>query len=207
MRRFFVEQQLKDGGVTLAGGEHHHLCNVLRTRVGDDIILVCGDTFDYHYKVTAITKNNSTLSFIKKEKNKRNPDVNITAYMGAIKPDALAQAVTALNEIGVSDLYIFKSDFSQKTANIEKLNSIAKQSCKQCERSIPLRVHGIIDFTDIPNDAKIVIGPEGGFSENEKSRIKQMGADIYLGKRILRSETAIVAACVLAMTEAEKWSL
>ena len=204
MKRFFIETNL-GGDVSLAGGEHHHLCNVLRVQVGDNVALINGDEFDYLYNVVSITRSASLLNFVKKERNRHNPTAHVCVYLGATKYDALAHAVTDLNEVGVSDLYIFRSEFSQKTANIDKLNLLAKQSCKQCGRSIPMRVHGMIDFADIPANAKIVIGPEGGFSKTEKERVNKIGADCYLGKRILRSETAAIAAAVLAMKEHEQW--
>ena len=47
----------------------------------------------------------------------------------------------------------------------------------------------------------IVVGPEGGMSENEVQALTQLGAKIVtLGPRILRAETAAVASVTMAMT-------
>ena len=55
------------------------------------------------------------------------------------------------------------------------------------------------DFPDAKNIA-IVIGPEGGMSENEVKALEEMGArQITLGPRILRTETAAIAAATMAM--------
>ncbi len=44
----------------------------------------------------------------------------------------------------------------------------------------------------------VVVGSEGGFSENEFMLAKQLGyCGISLGKRILRAETACIAVCAL----------
>lgn len=49
-------------------------------------------------------------------------------------------------------------------------------------------------------DIGIVIGPEGGMSENEVRALEEIGArQITLGPRILRTETAAIAACTMAM--------
>lgn len=49
-------------------------------------------------------------------------------------------------------------------------------------------------------DIGIVIGPEGGMSAAEVEMLEQQGArPIRLGPRILRTETAAVAACAMAM--------
>lgn len=46
----------------------------------------------------------------------------------------------------------------------------------------------------------IVIGPEGGMSENEVRALEELGAkQITLGPRILRTETAAIAAATMAM--------
>lgn len=49
-------------------------------------------------------------------------------------------------------------------------------------------------------DVLVVVGPEGGFSEKEALEAEQAGAvSVGLGKRILRAETAGMAAltCIL----------
>ena len=49
-------------------------------------------------------------------------------------------------------------------------------------------------------DVGIVIGPEGGMSENEVRALEELGAkQITLGPRILRTETAAIATATMAM--------
>ena len=49
-------------------------------------------------------------------------------------------------------------------------------------------------------DIGIIIGPEGGMSENEVRALEELGAkQITLGPRILRTETAAIAAATMAM--------
>ena len=49
-------------------------------------------------------------------------------------------------------------------------------------------------------DVGIVIGPEGGMSEDEVRALEELGAkQITLGPRILRTETAAIAAATMAM--------
>ena len=55
------------------------------------------------------------------------------------------------------------------------------------------------EFPDAKRIA-VVIGPEGGMSENEVRAMEEIGAkQITLGPRILRTETAAIAACTMAM--------
>jgi 16S rRNA (uracil1498-N3)-methyltransferase len=54
----------------------------------------------------------------------------------------------------------------------------------------------------------IVIGPEGGFSEKERNRLRAMGCAhvAQLGPRILRADTAAVAAMTLWQTALGDWA-
>lgn len=49
----------------------------------------------------------------------------------------------------------------------------------------------------------ILIGPEGGFAQNEIDLAKEVGLSISLGKRILRTETASITALSMLMLHAE----
>jgi 16S rRNA (uracil1498-N3)-methyltransferase len=143
------------GAAVLSGSEHNHLANVLRGRAGDEVIAVCGDEFDRVYKIENISKKQTVLTFVKKMKNCCNPKNEFVVYLGVIKPDNLALAAQKLNEIGASELKLFSSAFSPvKTVNILRLNEIARQSCKQCGRSIPLAVSYIGGFDDLIKELK-----------------------------------------------------
>lgn len=68
-------------------------------------------------------------------------------------------------------------------------------------RSIKDSLRGI---TEKPKKLAVIIGPEGGFSEKEAMDLKTSGADcVTLGKTILRTETAGLAAIAMIMYELE----
>ena len=54
----------------------------------------------------------------------------------------------------------------------------------------------------------ILIGPEGGFSDAERKRLHGMesAVSVSLGPRILRGETATIAAISIWMAQAGDWS-
>ncbi|HEY8463086.1 MAG TPA: 16S rRNA (uracil(1498)-N(3))-methyltransferase [Bacillota bacterium] len=54
-------------------------------------------------------------------------------------------------------------------------------------------------FEILPEEITVIIGPEGGFAQNEVEQVRQLGAiPVSLGPRILRTETAgLVAATAL----------
>jgi 16S rRNA (uracil1498-N3)-methyltransferase len=59
----------------------------------------------------------------------------------------------------------------------------------------------------IAGPAAILIGPEGGFSDEEKTRLRALSfvQPLALGPRILRAETAALAALVLWQTSVGDW--
>ena len=61
------------------------------------------------------------------------------------------------------------------------------------------------------NEIRIVIGPEGGFSEGEVSHLLESGYNpVYLGPQVLRTETAAIfamAAVATVVLEQEAWQL
>lgn len=63
----------------------------------------------------------------------------------------------------------------------------------------------LTDITGAP--AAILVGPEGGFSEEEKALLRSLPyvRPISLGPRILRAETAVVAAVALWQAAAGDW--
>ncbi len=113
---------------------------------------------------------------------------------------------------------------------LQRWQKIVREAAEQCRRGKLPTIHDPIDFeaalaalddfdtTLLPwvrEDSKtiaglaplgrstaILIGPEGGFAPKEVVDAIEAGAQpITLGKRILRAETASIAACTLALAK------
>ena len=110
---------------------------------------------------------------------------------------------------------------------MERLNRVSLEASKQCGRSVYPEVlyapcfadalsmgkdydnkifacefasESNIRLEDIKGSSAIVIGSEGGFSKEEKALADNMGySTLYLGKRILRAETACITVTALVM--------
>ena len=134
----------------------------------------------------------------------------------------------------ISDRCISRPDAASVIKKTDRWNKISASACKQSERGklVPVREaislenaaamiksfdktllfyeNGGLAIDEILNGIEksicIIIGPEGGFSDKERTRLQEIGAsDTNLGKRILRSETAVIVASALAMKELEQW--
>jgi len=240
MKRFFVNFDLEVGKTyKIDGIEHNHIKNVMRMSIGDELILVCADEYDYYAKIVGMSKGDTTVNITNKEENVYNPVSNVTVFQALVKSDNMNLIIQKLTELGIRTFVPFESEFitsKDKFGKTSKFQEVSNQSIKQCKRSIPLKVEETVSFAkmveklkdydiilfanecerqdklnalDISKDKKvaIIIGSEGGFSENEISRLVTSGAkSISLGRRILRAETASIALSSVVMFLLEEWS-
>lgn len=153
MKRFFVNEELNNGQkVIIEGIEHNHIKNVMRMNVGEEIILVCGDDFDYKAKIVSITKGHTLCDIIEKSPNFYNSKSKITVFQALVKSDNMSFIVQKLTELGVTDFQPFESEFitsKDKCGKVHKLQDISNQSIKQCKRSIPMKVSDVIGFDEM----------------------------------------------------------
>ena len=125
---------------------------------------------------------------------------------------------------------ITQDDFNRKLA---RYTMIAKEASEQCERRYIPSISYVDNLKNIPsnyladtnfvayeedafnkvnfNECKhkrsvsLLIGPEGGLSENEIATLEKQGFKrVSLGKRILRTETAAVVGLAMINMEIEK---
>lgn len=132
-------------------------------------------------------------------------------------------------ELGAFEIAFFGSQYSSAYMNenkLERLNKVSREAAKQCLRSAAPKVlyypdlesalksaesyknklfacefikSSETDLSFLSDDCALVVGSEGGFSENEYMYAKSLGfKGISLGKRILRAETAAIVLCALA---------
>lgn len=198
---------------------YNYLIKARRHKIDDEIYFRnLKDENLYLYKIALIDKKKAILNLLNSEK--KILINNKTLHIGwcVIDPKTVEKYIASLNEMGVDRISFIYSDYSQKNfkINIEKLEKILINSSCQCGRSdiIKLDIYKnlnefisknqnvyFLDFSTTLIDEKkdeiktIVIGCEGGFSNNERENFDKdfiVGFDSNL---ILRSETAVLAVC------------
>ena len=217
-RYYFSKMQ--NGQVVIDGGEAQHLSRVRRCKIGDSIVAFNGDGLDYVLKITEIQKDKVIAEVVETKQNRARTNTNITVYLSMIKHDALTSAIDNLAELNVTHVKLFKSDYSVAVIDekkLDKLNNIAVQASKQSERADIMQV-SIIDkkqiekdimqfknrffayedstekFGSFDGDFAVIVGPEGGFSEEENKWFSSFAKNISLSQTILRAEVACVVA-------------
>lgn len=217
----------EDTIVILDGEEFIHAVKVLRVEEGSEITLLDGSGNEYFAIVSRVEKRALSAHIVGVNAGEREAKTPIYLLCGALKGDKTELVVQKACELGVSKVGVFSSEYCSAYMNgnkLERLCKVAREAAKQCLRSTSPEIEYFEDFKDalasangyknklfacefatqsdadmgdLTGSTAIVVGSEGGFSEEEFEMAKtEYGfAGITLGKRILRAETAAIAVC------------
>ncbi len=230
-KRFFVENIGAE--VLLTGEEYRHAHNVLRLGVGDEVTLFDGGGKEYAAIVERAEKGSLLLHVVGEKPSNREPEADVCLLIGALKGDKTELVVQKATELGVNRIGVFSSRYCAAYMNenkLERLRRVAKEAAKQCLRSrVPAvdyfdtfedtmsvsegYVHKLFaceflaksegEIADMGGSYCLMVGSEGGFTEEEFETAKQHGfLGISLGRRILRAETAAIALLSVVMDRA-----
>jgi 16S rRNA (uracil1498-N3)-methyltransferase len=231
--RLFVRQPVNDGvALGLDASQANYLGNVLRLGVGAELLVFDGLSGEWLARITEAAQKRMALSIERKTREPESiPDVWLVfAPIKRAQTDWLVEKAT---ELGVARLVpVMTQRTIAERVRTERLESIAIEAAEQCGRTrvpqilAPMPLKRFIaeldperhfyfadegggdpaaaSFKEGP--AAILIGPEGGFTEDERTFVRGGGAiPISLGPRILRAETAALAALAAFMAVAGDW--
>jgi 16S rRNA (uracil1498-N3)-methyltransferase len=173
------------------------------------------DGFIYEYSIDEIGKKDAVCDMVSKTKSvKKGPFSHLIWCIVDLK--TIQRTLPFLNELNLEKLTFVYCFRSQKNFRIdlEKLNKILINSSCQCGRVKPLEIEVLsslkevllkyshlryLDFggeTDFKlKDGPVLVGPEGGFS-NEDRELLNASEKLGLNEElVLKSETAAIALC------------
>lgn len=153
MKRFYIpKEEFNENNIVLSGVEHNHLKNVLRLKVGEQVVVVCGDGYDYVCEIGDIDKNYTRLNLVERTQNIYDSHSDVTFFQAMTKSDNMSLIIQKLTELGINTFYPFESTFitaKDKAGKSDKLQAISNQSIKQCKRSTPMKVMPALKFNDM----------------------------------------------------------
>ncbi|CEP77429.1 MAG: 16S rRNA (uracil(1498)-N(3))-methyltransferase [Defluviitoga tunisiensis] len=200
--------------------ETSHL-KVVRKIPGEEINVITGDGFVYTAIIDSIKKKETILSIKNKTSVMENFTPYLSIYFGMSKWDRTQILLEKLVELRVNEFNVYFGDKSEiKYINLEKFQRTIIEASKQTIyasipiinmikfEQIPQENTIVLDFVDNKRTFKdfikyrdenqkinIVIGPDAGFSKQEKEFFFDNNyLIINLGKAILRFETAAIYA-------------
>ena len=232
--RLHVEQILSDGlSLTLEGPQAHYLGSVMRLGAGDRVKLFDDRTGEWLAEVTEAGRKRVGLTITARLREREQvPDLWL--LFAPIKRGRIDWLVEKATELGVARLVpVITRRTIVDRVNVERLRAHAVEAAEQCERTAlpelaePAKLAALL--RDWPADrilyfadeeggeplaslaregpAAILIGPEGGFTEEEREAVRALAQArrVSLGPRILRADTAALAAVSLWMASAGDW--
>jgi 16S rRNA (uracil1498-N3)-methyltransferase len=215
--RFLHHPEAGAAHLRIEGEAYRYLFKVRRFHRDDPLLLRnLGDDMLYTYRVESLDRRRATLRLERSEEHPVLPPRFLHLGWCIVDPKTVEKSLPALNEIGVGKITFIRCERSQRSfrPDLDRLRRILINSCQQCGRSRLMGLEilddlsaflsanpgaALLDFSDRPlecgaESSSLVIGPEGGVTEAERSLFppgRIVGLETPL---ILRSESAAAAA-------------
>ena len=232
--RLFVRKPLAQWTeLEIDGGPAHYLANVLRLKEGAELLVFDGQSGEWLAKIVLARKGRLKLSVERQTREAEAvPDVWLAfAPVKRAQTDWLVEKAT---ELGVARLIpVMTQRTVAERVKLERIEAIAIEAAEQCGRTVlpeiaePLPLGRLLGERDSgrtlyfadegggepaaeafkAGPALLLTGPEGGFTEEERTAVRASpnAVPISLGPRILRAETAALAALAAWMSAVGDW--
>lgn len=212
--------------------EAQHCVRVLRLSAGDEITLTDGKGNFYRAEITASTNKRCLVKVLETIPQEPLWSGHLHIAMAPTKNmDRNEWFAEKATEIGFNELTFLNCRFSErKVIKMERIEKIVVSAIKQSLKARLPKLNGMTDFDKFitqefegqkfiahcyegekpllknvmkpGEDALVLIGPEGDFSEEEVAKaIKKGFQPISLGKSRLRTETAALVATMVVNSE------
>ncbi|MBB3776486.1 16S rRNA (uracil1498-N3)-methyltransferase [Erythromicrobium ramosum] len=234
-RLFVAGPLAAGAAVRIEGNPAHYLARVMRVAPGDAVILCDDMTGEWAARVADACKRDVLLDVVEKLREREAvPDLWLCpALLKKDRFDLILEKATELGAARIQPL-ITRRCVADKL-NLERALAITTEAAEQCARTAlpqladPVKLDTLLAswpegralffadekggapaaeaFAAHTGPAAILTGPEGGFDEAERAAIRAHPAarPITLGPRILRGETAAIAALAAWMATAGDW--
>lgn len=234
--RLYVEHPLGEGqSVPLNRDQAHYLFGVMRMVVGGAVALFNGRDGEWLAEIAEAGKRGGRLACVQQTAPLRMPP-DLWLLFAPIKKARTDFIVEKAAEMGVARIVPVQTEFTNaERIRQDRLQAHATEAAEQCggtfvpEVAELTRLGALLDkwpgerhlmFCDealagsagdlaaAPSGPwAILIGPEGGFSEAERARLRGFAnaRAVSLGPRILRADTAAVAALTLWQQALGDW--
>jgi 16S rRNA (uracil1498-N3)-methyltransferase len=221
--------------VLLDGPEGRHAATVKRTRVGEVVDLVDGAGTRCTGSVTAVSKDTITVA-VSSRTTEPAPSPRLTLVQALAKGDRGELAVELATEVGVDEVLpwsaarcVVRWDGERGTKALERWRATAREAGKQARRAwfpvvgalvttaqvaqlpgtvLVLHEAAPVPLTavDLSGDVVLVVGPEGGITDEELQLFVEAGATaVRLGPTVLRTSTAGASALAVVSSRTGRW--
>ncbi|MBO9497905.1 MAG: 16S rRNA (uracil(1498)-N(3))-methyltransferase [Novosphingobium sp.] len=222
--------------LALDGPQAHYLARVMRVAEGDAVVLCDDVTGEWAARVVTSGKRDVTVELVERLRQREEvPDFTLcAALLKKDRFDLVLEKATELGVRRIQPV-LTRRCVADKL-NLDRARATIVEAAEQCARTAlpelaePVKLEALLKswsadralffadenggapardaFAAHPAPAALLVGPEGGFDDAERAAIRALPAAsaITLGPRILRGETAAIAAIAVWMAAAGDWS-
>lgn len=156
MYHFFAEHEnIHEDYIDITGSDVNHIKNVLRFKVGDELLISSGDNYDYSCKISEMNEDYIRADiFAVDEKGKELPS-KIYLFQGLPKADKMELIIQKAVELGIYEIIpvsmkrcVVKLDDKKAKSKIERWNAISLSAAKQSKRSVVPEITGVLSFKE-----------------------------------------------------------
>ena len=234
--RLYIDHPLAAGqAAPLNGDQAHYLSGVMRLRAGDRIAVFNGRDGEWTAQITEAGKRGGALQIVDQTAAQRDPP-DLWLLFAPIKKARTDFIVEKAAEMGAARILPVQTDFTNaERIRQDRLQAHAVEAAEQCGGTYVPGVDALMPLARLldgwdparrilwadeaaagPAESlgglargpwAILIGPEGGFSDAERDRLRAAPhvTRVSLGPRILRADTAAVAALTLWQAALGDW--
>ncbi|MBW7920553.1 MAG: 16S rRNA (uracil(1498)-N(3))-methyltransferase [Rubellimicrobium sp.] len=231
--RLFLDHALHEGqAVPLGEAEANYLFAVMRAQKGTPVALFNGRDGEWEAVVDETGRRSGSLRVGTRLRVQAQPP-DLWLLFAPLKKTRTDFVIEKAVEMGVARILpVLTGHTNSERVNVARLQAHAREAAEQCgalhvpEVAAPVPLMPLLDGWDDrplwfcdehlagtrihpPQAARgaVLIGPEGGFTDAERARLRTMpqAVPVALGPRILRAETAAVAALTLWQITCGDW--
>lgn len=233
--RLHLDASLTAGATVELGREQaNYLFNVMRLGAGDQVLAFNGSSGEWRAEVASAGKRAGALQLLEQTRPPEEPP-DLWLLFAPIKKARTDFIAEKACEMGCRRLVpVFTRFTNSERVKTERLRAHAVEAAEQCgmvfvpDVSEPVTLAALLDGWDAsrrlifcdesrearplaeivpPGPAAILIGPEGGFAPEETARLRGLDfvTPVSLGPRVLRADTAAVAALAIWQSVQGDW--
>jgi 16S rRNA (uracil1498-N3)-methyltransferase len=235
MIRLHVTPDLSaSGAIAPTLDQSRYLTQVMRLKLGDDLLIFNGRDGEWRASIAEVLKKGVILKLEEQVRPQTlGPDLEL--IVAVVKKSRVETIVEKAAELGARKVRLtITRRTNVEHVRLDRLDAIAIEAAEQTGRldvpgiEDPVKLDTLLDgwapgrrlmFCDEtggapvasavgdPGPWAILIGPEGGFAPEERDRLRALPftTAVSLGPRILRADTAAIAAMTLWQAAVGDW--